>query len=151
MFQLFWRARLHNFLEARLGGEEFKARSPERDAETDHARVSAILDAVQHALHSAEQEQSGLSRRVEDVLARAAVTQGNATDEYLEREPLDKHHQDLFNSEIANGQRRLGELATTISHFRFLKAAILSRFPDFKPSPAAREQAPAARRSSDAE
>jgi hypothetical protein len=95
MFQLFLRTRLHNFLG---WGEEFRARSPQRDAETDHARVSAILDAVQHALHSAAQEQSGLHRRVEDVLARAAVTQGNAVDEYLEREPLDSHHQDLFNT-----------------------------------------------------
>jgi hypothetical protein len=130
----------------RLGwGEEFRARSPERDAETDHARVSAILDAVQHALHSAAQEQSGLHRRVEDVLARAAVTQGNAVDEYLEPPSRSVQY------EIANGQRRLRELSATISHFRFLKVAILSRFPDFKASPAAREQAPTARRISDAE
>jgi hypothetical protein len=33
---------------------------------------------------------SGLNRRVEDMLARAAVTFGNGTDEYLEREALDK-------------------------------------------------------------
>ena len=58
---------------------------------------------------------------------------GNGTDEYLEREPLDSHHQDLFNAEISNGQRRLKELAGTITHFKFLKAATLSRFPDYKP------------------
>ena len=133
MFQLFLRARAHNYFKAQLGDQDFKARSADRDAETDRLRVSSILEAIEKALHAAEQEQSGLNRRVEDVLARAAVTFGNGTDEYLEREALDNHHQDLFSREISNGQRRLKELATTITHFRFLKAAMLSRFPDFKP------------------
>jgi hypothetical protein len=73
-----------------------------------------------------------LNRRVEDVLARAAVTIGNGTDEYLERDAGDSHHQDLFDAEIMNGQRRLKELATEIAHFKFMKAAVLSRFPDHK-------------------
>jgi len=135
MFQLFLRARAHNFLRTRRGDQEFRARSVERDAETDHSRVGAILRAVENALLAAEQEQSGLSRRIEDVLARAAVTLGNGTDEYLEREPLDSHHQNLFGAEIANGQRRIKELATAITHFKFLKAATLSRFSDVKAAP----------------
>jgi hypothetical protein len=126
MFQLFFRTRAH-------GDQVFKARSADRDAETDRSRVNAILAAIDNALQAAEQEQAGLSRRVEDVLARAAVTQGNAADEYLEREPLDSHHQDLFGVEIANGQRRLQELAITITHFKSLKAAALSRFQDYQP------------------
>jgi hypothetical protein len=132
MFQLFLRARARNYLKKRLGDQEFRARSADRDAETDNSRVSAILRAVDNALLAAEQEQSGLNRRVEDVLARAAVTLGNGTDEYLEREPLDSHHQNLFGIEIANGQRRVKELAAAITHLRFLKAATLSRFPDLK-------------------
>ena len=127
MFQLFLRARVHSYFKPRLGDQDFKARSADRDAETDRLRVSSILQAIENALLAAEQEQSGLSRRVEDVLARAAVTLGNGTDEYLEREPLDSQHQDLFSAEISNGQRRLKELATTITHFKFLKAATLSR------------------------
>jgi hypothetical protein len=134
MFQLFLRARARNYLRARRDDQEFKARSAGRDAETDWSRVGSILEAIEHALHGAEQEQSGLNRRVEDMLARAAVTLGNGTDEYLEREALDSHHQDLFGTEIANGQRRLKELATAITHFKFLKAATLSRFPDYKPA-----------------
>ena len=133
MFQLFLRARAHNYLKTRLGEQDFKARSADRDADTDGLRVSSILEAIENALHAAEQEQAGLNRRVEDVLARAAVTFGNGTDEYLEREALDNHHQDLFSAEISNGQRRIKELATEITHFKFLKAAMLSRFPDFKP------------------
>ena len=133
MFQQFLRARAQNFVKAWRGDQDFRARSVDRDAETDQLRVASILDAVQDALLSAEREQTGLNRRVEDVLARAAVTIGNGTDEYLEREPLDSHHQDLLGTEIANGQRRLKELATSITHFKFLKAALVSRFPEYKP------------------
>lgn len=133
MFQLFLRARAHN-LRTRRKDQNFRARSAERDAETDQSRVGSILEAIEQALREAEQEQAGLGRRVEDVLARAAVTLGNGTDEYLEREALDSHHQDLFGAEIANGQRRLNELATAITHLKFLKAATLSRFPDLKPA-----------------
>jgi len=132
MFQLFLRARAHNYLRGRRDDQSFRARSIDRDAETDRSRIGSILAAIEHALREAEQEQSGLSRRVEDVLARAAVTLGNGTDEYLDREALDSHHQDLFDAEIANGQRRLKELATEITHFKFLKAATLTRFPDHK-------------------
>jgi len=81
----------------------------------------------------AEKEKAGLSRRVDDALALAAVTMGAATDEYLERESLnDHHHQSLFNLEVKNGERRLSELATMISHLKFIRAAMLTRFPDSK-------------------
>jgi hypothetical protein len=134
MFQLFLRARTQNFLRDRIGGEaEFRARSPERDAVTDQSRIEAIMVAIEDALHAAEREQSGLNRRVEDVLARAAVTLGNGNDEYLEREALDSHHQDLFDKEIQNGQRRLKELGSSIAHYKLLKAEVLCRFPDYKP------------------
>ena len=132
MFQLFLRARAQNYLKGRRDDEDFKVRSVNRDTETDRARIGSILAAIDMALLAAETEQVGLNRRVEDVLARAAVTFGNGTDEYLEREPLDSHHQSLFGVEIANGQRRLKELAANITHFKFLKTALLSRFPDFK-------------------
>lgn len=133
MFQLFLRARAHDLIRSRRSEEGFKARSAERDAETDRARIGSIMAAIETALQAAESEQSGLGRRVDDVLARAAVTLGNGTDEYLEREALDNYHQDLFDAEISNGQRRLKELATEIAHFKFMKAAVLSRFPDYKP------------------
>ncbi len=138
MFKPSFRARAHNYFKARLGDQDFKGRSADRDAETDRLRVRSILEAIENSLQAAEKEQLGLDRRVEDVLARAAVTLGNGTDEYLEREPLDSHHQDLFSTEISNGQLRLKELATAITHFKFLKAAMLSRFPDFK-TPASSE------------
>ena len=90
------------------------------------------MAAIQTALDGAEKEKAGLSQRVDDALAFAAVTMGAATDEYLEREPLNDHHQSLFNAEIKYGERRLSELATMISHLKFIKAVMLTRFPDSK-------------------
>lgn len=139
MFQLFLRARLHNLVLGSFGDDGFRARSPERDAETAQLRVGSILTAIESALSAAEREQTGLSGRVDDVLARAAVTIGNGTDEYLERDDRDSRHQDLFDAEIRNGQRRLKELSAEISHFKFLKAAVQSRFPDQKTSIRANE------------
>jgi hypothetical protein len=132
MFQLFLRARARNFSRNHLGGERFKVRSPERDEDTDRRRVETVMNAIETVLSAAEHEQKGLNQRVDDVLARAAVTVGNASDEYLDREPLDSHHQGLFSAEISSGQRRLKSLADTITHLRFLRAAVLSRFPDYK-------------------
>jgi hypothetical protein len=134
MFQLFLRARAHKYFGSRTTESGFKARSVDRDAETDRLRIESVISAIQTALAAAEAEQSGLSQRVEDILARASVTFGNGSDEYQSREPLDSNHQSLFGTEIANGQRRLKELADAITHLRFLKAAALSRFPDFKRS-----------------
>ncbi|MCK1536098.1 MULTISPECIES: hypothetical protein [unclassified Bradyrhizobium] len=133
MFQLFLRARAHNFLSSRREDKGFKARTIERDAETDRVRIDAVTAAIDTALRDAEREQVGLGRRVDDALARASVTFGNGTDEYLEREPIDSHHQDLFAADISNGQRRLKELANTIAHLRFIRTAMLTRFPNLKP------------------
>ena len=116
MFQLFLRARAHQFVRRRLDGGEFRARSAERDAETDRGRIESVLGAIDGALRASEDEHAGLSGRVDDVLARAAVTVGTATDEYLDRESHLTHHQALFDEEVANGQRRLKELAAMIGH-----------------------------------
>jgi hypothetical protein len=133
MFQLFLRARANTFLRGIIGEREFKARSAERDAETDRGRIEAVIRSLDEAVRSAEVEQAGLTRRIDDVLSRAAVSFGNGNDEYLTREKLDSEHLDLFEREIANGQRRLDELAVSIPHFKFLKTALLTRFSNVKP------------------
>lgn len=129
MFQSLLPNRVHDYVRT-FGDRGFRARSAERDAETDRARANSILGAIEQALEAAEREHAGLSRRVEDVLARAAVTMGNGADEYLERDTLDSHHQDLFSTEISNGERRLHQLATEITHFKCLRAEALSRLSD---------------------
>src|SRR6202790_3362621 len=109
MFQLLLRARANNY---------FKARSASRDTETDHARAASIFRSIEDALEATKAEHAGLKSRIDDVLARAAVTLGNDSDEYLTRDPEDDHYQNLLGTEIANGQRRLNELGVTRSEER---------------------------------
>jgi hypothetical protein len=126
MFHLFLRAKAHRY---------FKSRSDARDTKTDQVRLNAVAVAIENAIASAEAERLGLDKRISDVLARAALTLGNGTDEYLERELIDSELQDAFDVEIKNGQRRLAELESQIGHLRFLKTAIITRFPDLKSTP----------------
>jgi hypothetical protein len=134
MFQFLLRLRTRT--EIRQRNRSFRARASDRDASIDRSRVNSVLKAIENALSATEQERSGLDRRVEDALARASVTIGNGIDEYLERDAIDSHYQDLFSAEISSGQRRLKELATMINHLKLLKATVLSSFPDSStPSP----------------
>jgi hypothetical protein len=114
MFQLFLRARAQSYFRGRLGDQGFRARSAGRDAETDSSRVGSILEAIEDALRAAEQEQAGLSGRVEDVLARAAVTFGNDTDEYLcqQRSDFGVNSPVLFCDHIASPSRSIGRSET---------------------------------------
>ena len=123
MLQVPFRARANNY---------FRARSSARDSDTDYTRAASILRSIEHELEEANAEHAGLTLRIDDVLARAAVTLGDDSDEYLTRDPKDSHHQNLLGTEIANGQRRLNELEATIGHFKFLKTALVTRFPDLK-------------------
>jgi hypothetical protein len=132
MIQLLLRTRVHNLIASRLRGGQFKIRSPERDRGADRSRIKSIIEAIESALASAESERNGLNNRIEEVLARASVSVGNASDEHLDREPYRSHHQDLFDSEMANGEKRTGELSTMIAHFKFLRAEMLSKFPDYR-------------------
>ena len=113
----------------------FKARSANRDAEIDLGRATSILRAIENALEETKAEHAGLRSRIDDAIARAAVTAGNNPDEYLTREPEDNHFQNLLGAEIANGQKRLNELDVAITHFKFLQTVLITRFPDLKLAP----------------
>ena len=123
MLQMLLRARANDY---------FKARSSARDRDTDCARAASIFRSIEHELEEVCAERAGLTSRISDVLARAAVTLGNDSDEYLTRDPQDSHYQNLLGAEIASGQRRLNELGATIGHFQFLKTSLMTRFPDLK-------------------
>jgi hypothetical protein len=110
----------------------FKSRSVNRDGETDYSRVEPVVRSIGKALKAAEAEYSGLDKRMQDVLARASISQGNGSDEYLDRDPADTHHLNLFDREIMRGQRRLEELSHQINNLKFLEVALKTRFPDFK-------------------
>jgi hypothetical protein len=130
MFQLFLRARAQN-LKSYFGGG-FKTRSSERDATTDRERIRSIMSAIENALTAADSEQAGLKRRLDDVLARAAVSVGNNSDEYLDREAHRAEALNFFDGEIARAESRLKELGTLIAHFKFMKTAMQARFPGLK-------------------
>ena len=109
----------------------FKARSARRDTDTDRARATSVFHSIEDALVAAKTEQAGLKSRVDDALARSAVTLGNDSNEYLTRDLEDNYYQNLLGTEIANGQRRLDELGVTIINFQFLRTALITRFPDY--------------------
>ena len=121
------------FLGAR-DSHQCKARSLDRDAETDLGRAVGVLRAIEHALEQTEAEYTGLRSGIDDAIARAALTAGNDADEYLTRDPEDSHYLDLLGTEIANGQRRLNELDMAMVHFKFLKTSLMTRFPDLTPA-----------------
>lgn len=121
---------MFQFLKTR-SKDHFKTRAAGRDSETDRIRATSIFRSIEDALESARAERVGLESRINDALARSAVTLGCDSDEYLTRDPEDNHFQNLLGTEAADGQRRLNELGATIRHFQFLKAALITRFPEF--------------------
>ncbi len=108
----------------------FKARSLKRDADTDRRAVKSVADAINLVLEQAEAERAGLKRRMDEVTSRAAVVGGNDADEFLTRTEDRTDMLRKSDDELKRGQERLSAIETNISHFRFLKAVLRSRFPD---------------------
>jgi hypothetical protein len=119
------------FFRSRPDGR-FKARGKERDAGNDSSAVKLVADAINLVLVRAENERTGLKKRMDDVIARAAVAGGNDTDEYLTRSDDLTEMLRSSDAEIKRGQKRLITIENNIAHFRFLKTALQSRFPDAK-------------------
>lgn len=114
----------------------FVARSPERDANSDQAAVTSIAVAIDQVLQKTEAERAGLQRRIDDVISRAAIVGGNGTDDYLTRSEDRSRMLKDSDAEIRRGQERLAVLEQNIAHFKFLKTALQTRFPDAKPKAA---------------
>jgi hypothetical protein len=125
VFQLFRRDGTERFL---------KARGAARDFENDLARLVPIGQSIDAALASTEAEYAGLKRRIGEVVARAAVTLGNDTDEYLYRDAPDDQCQRLFDQEMIAGSKRLEHLLEMIRQLKFLRTELNSCFQDEGPS-----------------
>jgi hypothetical protein len=110
----------------------FRTRAPGRDQELDNELVGQVASAIDEALQKVEAQRDGLKRRLDDVIARAAIVGGNDLDDCLTRDEARSSLLASSDSEIARGQARLNTLDEQLSHFRFLKAALHTRFPDFK-------------------
>jgi hypothetical protein len=107
----------------------FRARSAERDRQTDLANVALIGRAIDEALKVSLAERNGLGRRVADALSRAAITVGNDVDEYVTRETEDTSRLNDLDAEIQSGQDRLKQLDYNIAQFEALKIDLANRFP----------------------
>jgi hypothetical protein len=111
----------------------FQARSPARDTNSDNEAVTSIAVAIDLVLEKTEAERAGLKGRIDDVISRAAIVGGNDSEDYLSRtEERSKMLKDS-DAEIRRGQERLAVLEQNISHFKFLKTALQTRFPDMRP------------------
>jgi hypothetical protein len=110
----------------------FRTRSRERDVNTDIEGLRSIASAIEKALNQAETERTGLKVRIDDVLSLAAIVAGNDIDDYLTRTEDRSTMLNDSDSEIKRGQERLKVLDQNIVHFKFLKTALQTRFPDAK-------------------
>lgn len=132
MFQLFLTARANNLRNKFRPESKFRTRSPSRDAETDNQRIVSISASIEGAIAASVQEMSSLKTRLDDAIVRASIVAGNGDDEYLTRDPSANAYLDELDTEIANAERRITELADSLSHFRFFRAVMMTRFPNFK-------------------
>jgi hypothetical protein len=107
----------------------FRARSSSRDEQTDTANIRSIAAAIERSLTATEAEHAGLSNRLEDAKLRASIVVGDGTDEYLSREKEQTAWLGRLETELQNGRERLNVLQQNISHLKFLRAALFSRFP----------------------
>jgi hypothetical protein len=110
----------------------FKTRSADRDTETDYLRVGPVARSIGQALKAAQAEYYGLDNRMQEVLARASISLGNASDEYFDREPAHTQLLNQFDEEILRGQLRLEELSQQIKKLIALEATLMAGFPDLK-------------------
>ena len=113
-------------------GAGFRARSIERDADTDNEAIRSIASAIEVALNKAENERIGLKARIDDVLSRAAIVGGNDIDDYLTRTEERSTMLNNSDAEIRRGEERLKVLDQNVVHVKFLRTALRTRFPDLK-------------------
>jgi hypothetical protein len=109
----------------------FRTRSPERDAETDAARIGQIGAKISDVLEAFEKEREGLNRRISEAQMLASVTVGTATDEYVTREPAQAEGLASYEAEMRRGRERLATLENHISNLKFMRAAYATRFGEF--------------------
>jgi hypothetical protein len=107
----------------------FKTRSADRDSATDQGAVLAIAKAIDLAIETAAAERSGLKRRMDDVISRAAIVGGNEIEEYR---PHPDARSDVLHKadlDIRAGEARLLILDSNVSSFLLLRTELQSRFP----------------------
>jgi hypothetical protein len=133
-------------LFARRSSDALETRSPERERATDKDTIGRVAETIDSALASLQAEQAGLMRRVEDNVAMAALAAGTESDEYVGRESSRADALRSFEDETRRARDRLRVLDQHVLNLRFLRAAFLTRFPDFNAKLAVKEPTPAVER-----
>jgi hypothetical protein len=95
-------------------------------------RPARVIRPIPVVLAKAEAERAGLKNRIDNVLSVAAIVGGNDIDDYLTRTEDRSQMLRESDAEIRRGQNRLRVIEQNISHFKFLRAALQTRFPDCK-------------------
>jgi hypothetical protein len=136
---LVWKA-IRNWRDLRMLRQLFRsassdgdrARAPAFDADTDDGAVRAVAAAIDLVLEKAEAERAGLTQVLNDMLSPAEVV--TAFDDDQVPIPTEDRAKMLTDSDAEMGreQERLRVVQQNISHFKFLKAALRTRFPDTK-------------------
>jgi hypothetical protein len=106
------------------------ARSLAADADTDDDAVRSIAAAIDLVLKKTEAERADLARRLDNGLSQAVGIVGHDVDDSptrIEDRPKMPKESD---AEIRRAQERVRVVEQNISHFKFLKAALQTRFPD---------------------
>ncbi len=137
-------------LFGRRASDAVETRSPERDRATDKDTIGRVAETIDSALAILQAEQTGLARRVEDSVAMAALAAGTDSDEYVGRESSQADALRNFEDETRRARDRLRILDQHVLNLRFLRAAFLTRFPDFNAKLAVKEPPPAERPRGDA-
>jgi hypothetical protein len=95
-------------------------------------RPARVIRPIPVVLAKAEAERAGLKHRIDNVLSVAAIVGGKDIDDYLTRTEDRSQMLRESDAEIRRGQNRLRVIEQNISHFKFLRAALQTRFPDCK-------------------
>jgi hypothetical protein len=127
MFDLFTKARMETSPAARTPSQ--------LDQAPGLKSAWRIAHAIDDALKMAKSERRSFSSRVEDAVSRSTVTLGNDTTEYLEREPIDSLHLDMFDAEIRDRNAYLLRLEKNIERLEYLKTELVSGFPELDKVP----------------
>jgi hypothetical protein len=108
----------------------FKARSSQRDKQTDQERVGAVATAIDAAIGSAEKERAALSLRIKDAQDLAGLAAGNEMDENLTREAKDTRRIAGYEQQLIAGHKRIEELNTHIANLNAVREVCRGRFPE---------------------
>jgi len=101
---------------------EFRFRSPQRDTETDHARLARIHQAVRFAVTNAESERNGLRARLEKARQSAGLLVGNMDN----GDRAGAAPSELINikERLRVGERRISQLKDHLAALRRIESAV---------------------------